>query len=226
MAILVYVFSFLFCFSLMILKIGAGMFTGIIDHCGEITAIEKTNQGLRLAVSSQFTNLIPGESVAVDGVCLTVTDPKAQTFCLDLSKETLDLTTASQWCLHQKVNLERAMRASDRFGGHYVTGHVETVAIVASVEVVGDCVQILFAGIDSKNKRYLLEKGSVCVNGVSLTINSLSDNGFRVMLIPHTLLRTNLQFLKTNDQVNIEFDWMVKTVLSHLNEKVLTYATS
>ena len=192
------------------------LFTGIVDHIAEITNISSTEQGLHFTIACQFADLLAGESISVDGACLTVVDPVKQQFCVDLSQETCDKTIANTYQVGSKVNVERAMRASDRFGGHYVTGHVEQVATVAGIAVVGDCWQMDINGILPAYHNYLVDKGSVCVNGVSLTINKVFAEGFQVMIIPHTLQRTNLSTCQSGSVVNIEFDWMVKVIIGKM----------
>jgi riboflavin synthase len=189
------------------------MFTGIVDHCGTISAIERGERAVRFLIQCNFTDIAEGESIAVNGICLTAITPSAGRFFADVSPETLGVTAAGQWETGSVLNLERALRPMDRLGGHWVTGHVDQIARVTARETHGDFVRFLFDGIPEASMRYLLKKGSIAVNGVSLTINGLSSGGFEVMLIPHTLARTSLSGLKPDDSVNIEFDWMVKVVL-------------
>lgn len=194
---------------------GDTMFTGIINHQGTIAAIQAVEQGLEFTVVTEFQDLMPGESISVDGACLTVIHPSNNQFRVQLSCETCDKTIAQTYYVGANVNLERAMCAADRFGGHYVTGHVEQVAKVVDIKQVGDCTEISFASIEP-NQHYVIDKGSICVNGVSLTINKVLNQGFVVMLIPHTLEITNLKNLKKNMNVNIESDWMVKVIVNQM----------
>ncbi|MFU8797440.1 MAG: riboflavin synthase [Gammaproteobacteria bacterium] len=186
------------------------MFTGIIDHCGNITAVEKTT----IRIAGQFNDWQLGESIAVDGICLTVTQFGETYFECDISAETRLVTTANQFQPGKPVNLERPLRLSDRLGGHIVQGHVDQVAYVAEREAVEECVKLVFTGITATMQRLLIPKGSVAVNGVSLTLNRVMPRAFEVMLIPHTLQRTNLEQLQPGDAVNIEYDWFAK-VVSH-----------
>ncbi len=188
------------------------MFTGIIDHIATIQAIEKNNAAMQLTIAHQFGALTLGESIAVDGVCLTVTDSTFDTFQCQLSSETLQLTTAANYQVGESVNCERAMQASDRFGGHIVTGHVDTTLTVAAIKSHDDFSKYHFSGVAKKDLGLLAMKGSAAVNGVSLTINTLTEDGFSVMLIPHTLALTNLSALKVGDAVNVEFDYLAKLV--------------
>lgn len=194
------------------------MFTGIVDHTAIIKNIENIAQGLRFTIACQFDDLLEGESISVDGACLTVVNPQTHQFDVDLSRETCDKTLATQYRVDQAVNVERAMRASDRFGGHYVTGHIEQVAHVQHIDVVGGCWQVDFSGIQPQYRNYLIDKGSICINGVSLTINKIHADGFQVMIIPHTLDKTNLKSLTPGKAVNIEFDWMVKVIIGKMQQ--------
>jgi len=193
------------------------MFTGIIDHCAMISDIAERNNQLMLTLSTQFSELQAGESIAVDGICLTVNEIAGQQFTCDISPETLRLTTAQFFTVGQQVNLERALRASDRFGGHFVMGHVDCYGQVQYCQQQGDFIQLVFADLADQARVYLVKKGCVTVNGVSLTINAVTAEGFSVMLIPHTLARTNLVHLKAKDKVNIEYDYLARVIL-HANE--------
>jgi riboflavin synthase len=195
------------------------MFTGIIDHTGRIAAIEKTPQGLRFTITTQFQELVLGESIAVDGVCLTVTDLQEQVFCCDVSPETLALTTLGQYKKDSEVNLERSLSVGDRMGGHYVTGHVDRSAQVALIQTHDEYIEIQFSGFTTEQLKYLIPKGSVTVNGVSLTINAVENvtiPKLSVMLIPHTLEITNLSKLAVGSNINIEFDYYAKVIAHQL----------
>lgn len=182
------------------------MFTGLIDHCGTILDFNTST----LWVESKFTQLELGESIAIDGICLTVTEIKQSTFKCDISPETLKVTTAQFFKPQQKVNLERALQPSSRLGGHFVLGHVDQVCRLDLKTPMGEFLELTFAGVD---KKYLASKGSLAINGTSLTINTLTDDGFSVMLIPHTLAGTNLSSLRERDWVNLEFDMIAKLVI-------------
>lgn len=189
------------------------MFTGISDHCGIIKHINHDNSALSVWIECNFVDMEPGESISVDGICLTVVEQQPKLFRCDISSETCRLTIAERYKPGQLVNIERALRASDRLGGHFVTGHIDQLASVASINMQGGFTEMRFNNIDTVlAKKFLIKKGCITINGVSLTINEVFADGFAVMLIPHTLERTNLKSLNTMDQVNIEFDWMVKIV--------------
>jgi riboflavin synthase len=193
------------------------MFTGIVDHTGVITSIEAIPKGIKFWVQSLFTDYQMGESIAVDGACLTVVAAKDNQFAVELSPETLELTTACHYQMNQSVNLERSLQMGDRLGGHWVTGHVDQTATVAQVTPHEEFTEIIFAGMTDRNQNYLLKKGSVCINGVSLTINEVTHDGFSVMIIPHTATITNLSKLTEKSLVNIEFDHMAKLIFQQVD---------
>jgi riboflavin synthase len=188
------------------------MFTGIIDHCGVITEIEKKQQAYQLKIQTNFTDLILGESIAVEGVCLTVTDTEKNSFFCDISPETLRVTSADNFKTNRQVNLERALQLNSRLGGHMVAGHIDQTAKIESISQINEFTQLVCSDILPENMPYLIKKGSIAINGVSLTINEVTSNGFTVMLIPHTLTITTLSELKTNETINIEFDMIAKMI--------------
>jgi riboflavin synthase len=200
---------------------GLIMFTGIVDHCGTITSVQKTEKSIGLHIACQFDDLQLGESIAVDGICLTVTQFGAGYFECDLSPETCSITTASHFQPGAGVNLERALRLRDRLGGHIVQGHVDHVACLAERSTDGEYLKLVFTGFTDADtmRRLLIKKGSVAVNGVSLTINRVNSAGFEAMLVPHTLQRTNLGELKIGDAVNIEYDWLAKVITHQLQQQ-------
>jgi riboflavin synthase len=192
------------------------MFTGIIDHCGTVTQIDVIPNGMRLSVKHNFTELELGESIAIDGICLTVTQFDHEIFSCDISPETLKITTANNFKVGSCVNLERALQLSSRLGGHFVMAHIDQVAHVKTIQRLNDFIEMTFFGLDDLAQKFVVKKGSIAINGVSLTINEVSQNGFSVMLIPHTLERTNLIQLRENDAVNIEFDMLARMVVKQL----------
>lgn len=195
------------------------MFTGIIEQLGEIKAIDRPKRSsLEMLITTQnWGPLVSGESIAVNGICLTVVAPEADCFQCDISPETERLTTVSTFKIEQKVHLERAMRMSDRFGGHFVTGHVDGLCQVIKRQMQGDCLELHFVCGHPDAQRYLIPKGSVALDGVSLTINTIDQNKFSVMFIPYTLEKTHLGQLTIGDVVNIEFDMLVKTIVQVQN---------
>lgn len=192
------------------------MFTGIIDHCGTIARIEQIPDGLHLWIKHGFSNLELGESIAVDGICLTVAELHDDLFSCHLSPETLSITTGKNFTIGQSVNLERALLPTTRMGGHFVMGHVDQLASVKNIQQKNDFTEITFEGLDKEAKKFIIKKGSIAINGVSLTINDITEDGFAVMLVPHTLERTNLKKLQANTAVNIEFDMLARLIVKQL----------
>lgn len=199
------------------------MFTGIIQSVGHVQSLEKVGGDARLSLS---VNGLPmqdvelGESIAVSGVCLTVIAFDENYFAADVSNETLSRTTLGNLVVGDKVNLERALMASSRIGGHWVSGHVDGIALVENIS--GDArSQRWYFKADKSLLRYIAEKGSVAINGVSLTVNQADFEGFEVNLVPHTIEHTNFSALTKASTVNIEVDLMARYVerLMQFNEK-------
>jgi riboflavin synthase len=189
------------------------MFTGLIEGTGKLVKIEPRGKDMRLSIEASFEleGLHKGESVAVDGVCLTVVSWEGRTFTVDVSQETLSRSTIGQRRLGDEVNLERALKLGDRLGGHLVNGHVDGRSKVIALKKRGDSLVFEFE-VDQGLARYLVEKGSVAVNGVSLTINRCAERAFQVNVVPHTAQVTTLGNLKVGDEVNIEVDIIGKYV--------------
>ena len=189
------------------------MFTGIIQGLGTITGISPIKNGIRMLIRPEFTLEEPelGESIAVNGVCLTLTSMESGSFSVDVSPESLKRTTLSAIKVNDKVNLERALRLSDRLGGHIVSGHVDTVATIASREEKGDFIFFSFS-LDPALDRYIIEKGSIAIDGISLTVNECKPGSFSVAIIPHTAKMTTLSFRRPGDKVNIELDVLGKYI--------------
>ncbi len=195
------------------------MFTGLVDHCGKIVAVNRlAAETTELIIASAFTDLALGESIAVDGACLTVTAIEGEHFNCELSAETNQCTRSSCYQAGDSVNLERALRLSDRLGGHIVTGHVDQIATLLTKTAQQEFILMRFAGVKDPAKPWLVPKGSVAVNGVSLTVNTTHEDEFTVMLIPHTLAKTNLAELAEGDSVNLEFDWLAKQISQQLSK--------
>ena len=189
------------------------MFTGLVEGTGNLVKIEPLGKDVQLTVQASFEleKLEIGESVSVDGVCLTVVSWEGGTFTVDVSQETLSRTTLARRKIGDEVNLERALRLGDRLGGHLVNGHVDGAARVTAVKKRGDSWVFKF-GLAPELSRYLIEKGSVAVNGVSLTVNRCDENSFEVNVVPHTARATTLESLRMGDEVNIEVDLIGKYV--------------
>lgn len=199
--------------------LGEYMFTGLIEHLGLVLANESRQEANRLSISAEFPTLEPGESIAVNGVCLTQLphDSILHELHFDVSPETLNITTLGQLKKGDKVNLERAMLANARFGGHYVSGHIDTTATVLAKTKRDEFLEMTIGHFGKKDAHlYLLPKGSISIDGVSLTINTVSDAEIRIMLVPHTLANTTLEERKVGDRVNIEFDYFTRIVAHQL----------
>ena len=190
------------------------MFTGIIQSKGNIKEIHSSREGARLKINTNALDLSDskvGDSIAVDGVCLTVTQLSGDGFTADVSNETLACTTFSGLKQEQEVNLEKSLRANQGIDGHLVSGHVDGIGSVSSVEKDGDSVRIQ---IEAQNDivKYIAKKGSICINGVSLTVNRVVKNIFDVNIVPHTLSATTLADLSLNSNVNLEIDQIARYV--------------
>jgi riboflavin synthase len=192
------------------------MFSGIIDHCGKVTHMNRVGQKCFLEIACQFDDLTAGESIAVDGICLTVTSFQAPLFKVDVSPETLSLTNIASYQEATWVNIERSLRLQDRLGGHFVTGHIDQQCQVTQIQPQEEFLQVTFSSLLPEYRGYLIKKGSIAINGVSLTINQVFADSFQVMLIPHTLERTNLVSLQINHWVNIEYDYLGKLVYNQM----------
>ncbi|MFZ0042285.1 MAG: riboflavin synthase [Solirubrobacteraceae bacterium] len=188
------------------------MFTGLIGDLGEIASLTDIGDGVRLEVTSPLAaELEPGDSVAVNGVCLTATDIEAASFRADVMHETLRRSSLRDVAPGSRVNLELPLRATDRLGGHVVQGHVDGVGTVLGAEDDGFARRVEIEAPEDL-MRYVVEKGSVAVDGVSLTIAELRDSSFTVSLIPETLQRTNLAQAHSGCRVNLEVDVLAKYV--------------
>lgn len=189
------------------------MFTGIIEGLGTVTRLKADGLGRRLVITADFKldELAVGDSIAVNGACLTASAIRAETFEADLSPETISRTTFSKVKIGDRVNLEKALRISDRLGGHLVSGHIDGIGTLIGRETEANAVILTFAVAEGAS-RYLIPKGSVAVDGISLTVNYCGQERFSVSIIPHTLQRTTLAFKKIGDAVNIEIDMIAKYV--------------
>jgi riboflavin synthase len=189
------------------------MFTGIIEELGQIVSIDRLEQGKRLIVSGNIVtgDLQNGESVAVNGVCLTALDVTPDSFAADVSPETLSRTTLGDLSVGSRVNLERAVTPSSRLGGHIVQGHVDGRGTFLGADDQGDF-RTVRIGFPLEIAKYLVFKGSVAVEGISLTIALLADNYLEIALIPKSWEVTNLSTLNTGDAVNLEVDMIAKYV--------------
>ncbi|MCG8325268.1 MAG: riboflavin synthase [Thiotrichales bacterium] len=195
------------------------MFTGIIETTGDIVAIEdcKGDQRFRIRITDRMHESIGiGDSIAVNGVCLTVVHRDADCIDVDISNETLGCTALGDYMIGDPVNIERALSLSDRLDGHLVSGHVDSTAKVTRVDEDGRSRKIRFEN-DPSIMRYIAVKGSVCVDGTSLTVNSVKENCFSVNIIPHTLQKTIISEYAAGTRVNIEVD-----IVARYLERLLT----
>ena len=186
------------------------MFTGLIEAVGTVCSLEERGDAARLILETPLAReLSLGESLAVNGCCLTVTSKGEESVSFDLLGETLSRTNLGMLKPGSRVNLERALRADGRFGGHFVQGHIDTTAEVIATEHKGADLNLVIA-LSSAGSRYFVEKGSIAINGVSLTVASLAPDSFGLWIIPHTLQETNLGDLKPGSRVNLEYDMLAK----------------
>lgn len=188
------------------------MFTGIVTDIGQVRRIERRgDMRARIATRYDMKTVDIGASIACDGVCLTVVEKGDDWFAVDASAETLSKTNLGRWAEGTRVNLERALRVGDELGGHIVSGHVDGVAEVVAMKAEGDSTRVTLrapAGL----ARFIAPKGSVALNGTSLTVNEVSENSFGINLIPHTKTVTNWGAVAVGDLVNLEIDTLARYV--------------
>ncbi len=193
------------------------MFTGIVAATGKITAQHPLEQGVRLVVAAgglDMGDVALGDSIACNGVCLTVVDKTASSFSVDVSRETLNCTAGLDGA--HEINLEKAMRLTDRLGGHLVSGHVDGVGEVLKFDKIGESHELVIDAPESLAK-YISRKGSITVNGVSLTSNRVDGRTFSINLIPHTVTVTSLKHLAPGSKVNLEVDLIARYVERLMN---------
>ena len=195
------------------------MFTGIVEELAQIKTIKKESQGIRLTIAAKIVmdDLKIGDSISVNGVCLTIVDKDKDSFCMDLVDETLNKSNLGELATGDYVNLERAMKVSDRFGGHIVQGHVETLGVILDKQMQ-DNEALISIGLDPEWMRYCIPKGSITLDGVSLTISAINGNIVEIALIPYTLKNTTLGIKGKSDTLNIETDIIGKYI-----DRLLTF---
>jgi|TARA_B100000315_G_scaffold258546_1_gene311105 riboflavin synthase len=193
------------------------MFTGIIKHIGKINKINKNNNNCTIEIISKikFSKFEIGSSISCSGTCLTLEKYKKNMSKFYISKETLDKTNFKFMNKGDLINLEKSLKYGDAISGHFVQGHVDTTSIIKTIDFIGKSWFINFK-LSKKYKKYLVQKGSITINGVSLTISKILKDGFQVVIIPQTLKLTNLIYLKEKDVVNIEFDILGKYIKGFL----------
>ncbi len=194
------------------------MFTGIITDIGEVIAIEPGEPcHISIATSFDMNDIEIGSSIACSGCCLTVVSKNERGFSVDVSNETLSRTAIGLWKKESKINLERSLRLGDELGGHIVSGHVDSLAELISIQEDGGSKRMTFSVPDDLSC-FIASKGSVALDGVSLTVNETEDNNFGVNIIPHTLSHTTFGLLTVGDKVNLEVDMLARYV-ARMNEK-------
>ena len=191
------------------------MFTGLVEKVAKVKNITFNSLGAKISFDANFENVKIGDSIAINGVCLTMTSIDNSTYSADIMKETLNVTNLKNLKTGDKINLERAMKISDRLDGHIVSGHIDCIAITKSIINDGFSKRIEFAC----DNELIIKKGSIAINGVSLTVSNIIENGFEVSLIPETLKNTNLSDLNIGDMVNIEYDIFAKYIQKFCNTK-------
>lgn len=201
------------------------MFTGLIEHKGKVLSNDSQVLGKRLIISSFFEQRpAVGDSVAVNGVCLTCVTASADQLEFDLSPETLAITQLGQLGVGDEVNLERALSAQSRLGGHYVSGHVDTTACLKRLTPLDEYLEIEVGEFAEDARCYLLSKASITLDGVSLTINRIDQTNIILMLVPHTVQRTTLGQCQVGHRFNVEFDYLTRIVAHQL--KILAQSNS
>lgn len=192
------------------------MFTGLVEATGALERRDRRGPGYRCTIRTDLGSLSLGESISVSGVCLTVVSMDPSGFEADVSLETAEKTTLGEVALGGAVNLERSLQVGDRLGGHIVSGHVDGVAKVSSVEEVGEAWRVVIS-VPEELLRFVATKGSVALDGVSLTVNDVRDDRVEVMLIPHTRAVTTLKSLAPGVRLNLEVDLFARYVVRQLD---------
>ena len=195
------------------------MFTGLVEEIGKVENIQNVGSGKRFKILAKkiLEDVKIGDSIAINGVCLTVVELFSNGFSFDVSPESLSRSNLKYLKVGSYVNLERALKVNDRLGGHIVQGHVDTIGTILSINPVKEHT-IFKIRIPKDYLNLVVEKGSIAVDGISLTINEIKNNELSINIIPHTIKNTNLQFRKVGDFVNLEFDILAKYVLNFLNK--------
>jgi riboflavin synthase len=196
------------------------MFTGLVEETGTISGIIKNADGLELRIkaSKVRSDLKVNDSISCSGICLTVTNLEEDYFNVQLVNETLDRTNAKLWKISDLINLERALLPTSRMGGHIVQGHIDTISKVKKI-IINEKSAVWEFELNNKIKKYIVEKGSICLDGISLTIANKFENSFSVALIPHTISVTSWKEKKIGDFINVEVDILGKYLESIMGAK-------
>ena len=204
------------------------MFTGIIEAVGEVTHIESKAKDSRLSITATDFNLNEvkiGDSIAINGVCLTVINKSTNSFKADVSAETLNKTSLASLEIGSKINLEKAMKANGRFDGHIVSGHVDDIGLIVSKTTLGESIQFGIR-VPANLSKYIAVKGSICIDGTSLTVNEINDCDFYVNIIPHTIKSTIIDNYQVGSKVNLEIDiiarYLERLILDNKPEQKIT----
>lgn len=189
------------------------MFTGIVRDVGQIVSVDESRGDLRFTIQTalDIANLETGASVACDGCCLTVVSVDDNSFSVDASKETLNKTILDEWTTCTRVNLEPSLQMGDELGGHMVSGHVDGTLTIKSIKREGDSHRVVF-DMPEGFENLIAPKGSIALNGISLTVNDVTDEDFGVNIIPHTWMHTNMSSLQVGDEMNFEIDMLARYV--------------
>ena len=191
------------------------MFTGLVEKISKVKDISFNSNGAKIFFEADFDDVKLGDSIAINGVCLSVTSINNNIFCADIMNETLNISSLKNLKKGDEINLERAMKLSSRLDGHIVSGHIDCISKVKKITQDGFSKRIVF----DCNTDLIIKKGSIAINGVSLTVSDVNDNEFEVSLIPQTLNDTNLKNLKIGDIVNIEYDLFAKYIQKYCSKK-------
>lgn len=204
------------------------MFTGIVEAVGTISAISINSQGARVEISTGLLDMNDvklGDSIAANGICLTVVDFNSGSYSADVSNETLTRTGFANYSVGQQVNLEKAMLATTRFGGHLVSGHVDAVCEVIAINNNGNSTEY-WLSLPDEIAHYVAEKGSITIDGVSLTVNAVKENQFRLTIVPHTAEQTIITHYQAGSKVNVEVDVIARYLERLLMKKPMEPAQS
>ena len=191
------------------------MFTGLVEKISKVKDISFNSNGAKIFFEADFDDVKLGDSIAINGVCLSVTSINNNIFCADIMNETLNISSLKKLKKGDEINLERAMKLSSRLDGHIVSGHIDCISKVKKITQDGFSKRIVF----DCNTDLIIKKGSIAINGVSLTVSDVNDNEFEVSLIPQTLNDTNLKNLEIGDIVNIEYDLFAKYIQKFCSKK-------
>ena len=196
------------------------MFTGLVEEVGTIEQITSNLDGLRISVNAEkvMEGLKVDDSVSCSGICLTVIDMNISSFTVQLVEETLNRTTAKNWKKDSAINLERALLPSSRMGGHFVQGHIDCTSKITDIRTTDESAIFSFT-LPGPYQKYIVEKGSICLDGISLTVASINNKEFSIAVIPHTIEVTNWKKSKVGDLVNLEVDIISKYVENLMDKK-------